>query len=246
MDWQSQGGEDYKADKSIVITASEQSDYFKVVLKALEQIDPKIAANTTHIAHGMVRLPSGKMSSRTGDVITGEWLMDEAVSRVASAYPDMDDKTAEKVGIAAIKYALLKGTIGRDIAFNFDESIALEGASGPYLLYTFVRTQSVLAKSRVASRVSQVNKNKKQKANSEELAILRHLIHFQEVITEAQSKLSPNLLALYLFELSQKFNFFYQKHKIADNELRLELTKVVGQTLSNGLKILGIATVEKM
>lgn len=233
---------DFSFDLSIVITAQEQEGYFKVVLKALSFINPEIASKTLHIAHGMVKLPTGKMSSRTGEVITGDWLMDEAVARIRREYPEMDDKTSEKVGLAAIKYALLKGSIGRDIEFKFEDSISLNGASGPYLQYAYVRTQSILKKSKKTLKDS---KNTLA-VNSEELAILRRLIHFPEILTEAQTRLSPNLVTEYLFNLSSEFNFFYQKHKVSGDSFRLELTKAVGQTLKNGLRLLGIDTVDRM
>ncbi|HVT00930.1 MAG TPA: arginine--tRNA ligase [Patescibacteria group bacterium] len=239
---------DFAYDKSIILTGNEIDEYFKVLLKALSFINPELAEKTVHISHGMVRLPSGKMSSRTGDVITGEWLMDEAVSRVQKAYPDMDDEIAEKVGMAAIKFAFLKVGVGRDVEFNFDESISLEGASGPYLQYTYVRTQSILTKNLKLKTENENSgsKNQEQKTNSEEHDLMRFLVYFPEVLTQANNKLSPNLVSEYLFNLAHLFNLFYQKHKIVGNKNRLELTKAVGIVLRHGLSILGIETVEKM
>jgi arginyl-tRNA synthetase len=234
---------DFAYDRSIIITAREQAEYFKVVLKALSLINHDLAEKTTHISHGLVRLPGGKMSSRTGNVITGVWLMDEAVARIQKEYQDMNHEVAEKVGLAAIKFALLKSAIGRDVEFDFDESISLNGASGPYLQYTYVRTQSVLTKNQ-KSKIK--NQSSNSNLNNEEKEVLRKLVYFPEVVASAREKLSPNLLAEYLFELSQGFNLFYQKHKIADNPIRLELTQAVGQTLKNGLLLLGIETVARM
>src|SRR3989344_5831402 len=195
-------------NQSIIITAHEQTEYFKVVLKALEQTNPELAKKTMHIPHGVVRLPGRKISSRAGEVITSEWLMDEAVSRILRAYPDMDGSIAQQVGLAAIKYALLKNTIGSDIEFNFDESISLTGASGPYLEYSYVRTQSILKK----SKKDKIKSSNDVAINEEELAILRILVHFPEVVSEAQMRHSPSIVTEYLFDLAQKFNFFYQKH----------------------------------
>ncbi|MBI4091823.1 MAG: arginine--tRNA ligase [Candidatus Levybacteria bacterium] len=244
---------DFPYDRSIIITAQEQAEYFKVVFSALSQINPELASKTIHISHGLVKLPGGKMSSRTGEIITGEWLMDEAVSRISKAYPNMDGSTAQQVGLAAIKYALLKNTIGSDIEFNFDESISLTGASGPYLQYTYVRTKSVIEKQQMTTDNGQltVAENLKfeirnLKLEIEELNVLRKLVHFEEVVSEAQERLFPNLVAEYLFELAQKFNLFYQKHRIVGNQFRMELTSAVGQTLQNGLSLLGIETVKRM
>ena len=236
---------DFPYDRSIIITAQEQEEYFKVVLKALQQVNPELASKTTHISHGMVRLPTGKMSSRTGDVITGEWLIDEAVSRIQKEFSDMDSAASEKVGLAAIKFALLKSTVGKDMEFNFDESIALSGASGPYLLYTYVRTQSVLEKGKGA-RVKGIEQLAEKELNIEEKEVVRQLVYFPEIVKQSAEKLSPNLVAEYLFGLCQKFNLFYQKHKIADDPFRLEMTEAVGRVLQNGLQHLGIETVSVM
>ncbi len=251
----------YPYDRSIVITGNEINEYFKVLLKALSLIRPELAEKTLHIGHGMVRLPEGKMSSRTGNVLTGEWLLDEAKKRVLKKIEESEDirssrftvqssegeEVAEKVGLGAIKYALLKNGIGGDIAFSFDESINFEGNSGPYLQYTYVRTQSVLSKANHSTKLGQVSQ--KSKLEIEEELILRHLIHFPEIVSHAATVYSPNLVAEYLYQLAQKFNLFYAKHKVMGSEnedFRLALTNSVGQVLKNGLALLGIQTVEKM
>lgn len=254
-------------DISIITTGNEIKEYFKVLLKALSQIRPELAEKTLHISHGMVRLPEGKMSSRTGNVVTGEWLLDEAKNRVVermkeSVSQDVHssrftvqggnaDEVAEKVGIAAVKYALLKNGIGGDISFSFDESISFEGNSGPYLQYTFVRTRSILEKSQILNDKFQINplEIRNWKLEIEETNLLRHLVHYPEIVSYAAGVYSPNLVCEYLYQLAQKFNLFYAKHKIvgADNEqFRLSLTQAVGQTIKNGLTLLGIPTVEKM
>jgi len=239
---------DFPYDLSIIITAHEQSGYFKVVIKALSLIEPELARKTKHLAHGVVRLPTGKMSSRTGKVITGEWLLDEAKRKIKSSFKEMDDQVEEQVAIGAVKYALLKSGIGRDIAFDFNESISLEGNSGPYLQYTFARTQSVLAKLKTQnSKLKTLTQN--SKLEPEEVSLLRSIHRFPEVVGEAVENFAPNLLCNYLFDLAQKFNFFYQKHQIIESEskeFRLVLTQAVGQIIKNGLYLLGIQAPERM
>lgn len=270
----------FEYDRSIVITGNEINEYFKVLLKALSLIRPELAEKTLHIGHGMVRLPEGKMSSRTGNVITGEWLLDEAKQRAEEKIQESKDvhgsqftvdgheeeDLAEKVGVGAIKYALLKSGIGGDIAFSFDESINFEGNSGPYLQYTYVRTQSVIGKIEAenlklkgeASEESNAEIGQKMvlqlaeeewKLEPEEMALLRHLIHYPEEVSYAATVYSPNIVAEYLYQLAQKFNLFYAKHKVIGSEnedFRLALTSSVGQVLKNGLTLLGIQTVNKM
>src|SRR3989338_7849150 len=137
---------DFNYDTSIVITGNEIIGYFKVLLAALNKINPDLASKTKHLPHCMVRLPTGKMSSRSGNIITGEWLLDETKRLLKEKFSDMDEETLEKVAVGSVKYALLKSSIGHDVEFDFEESINLQGNSGPYIQYAYARTQSVLNK----------------------------------------------------------------------------------------------------
>lgn len=246
--------EDESYDESVILTGNEQLEYFQVMLSALKKIAPDLADRTKHLVFGHVRLKEGKMSSRTGDVITARWLLDEAVDRVKKAFPEMDVTTAEKVGVGAVKYSMLRFSIPSDIHFSFEESISLEGNSGPYLQYTYVRTRSVLEKVKTQnSELRTITQNLEiggfESLEPEELELLRFLVQFPYVVSQAAEDFAPNLVCNYLFELAQKFNLFYQKHKIigSENEVfRLSLTQAVGKTLQEGLQILGIETVEKM
>ena len=250
--------EDNTFDRSVILTGNEQMEYFQVMLAALKKIRPDLAEKTSHYTFGHVRLKEGKMSSRTGDVITAIWLLDEAVKRVKEQFSDMDEAAAEKVGVGAVKYSMLKFSIPQDIHFSFDESITIEGNSGPYLQYTYVRTSSVLEKAGDRSKQSlpsDVSKGQESEGMSlgnleiEEDELLRFISQYPYHLEKAAGEFAPNILCNYLFELSQKFNLFYQKHKIIGSEkeeLRLGLTKAVGNVLKNGLTILGIDTVEKM
>ena len=160
------------------------------------------------------------------------------------------EKVADDVGIGAIKYGFLKPARETDIYFDLDESLSLEGNSGPYLQYTYARTQSVLAKSeRAKEQGSKSKEDRKWNINKEELSILRALPKFSEVVEQASEKYAPNLLCNYLFDLAQKYNAFYNKHKIIgskEQSIRLAITAVAGQILKNGLTILGIATPARM
>lgn len=253
--------EDEAPDASYILTGNEQLEYFQVMLSALKKINPEVAGKTKHYTFGLVKLKEGKMSSRTGDVITASWLLEEAVKRVHEQFPDMDSVTAERVGVGAVKYSMLKFGITSDIHFDFSESITVEGNSGPYLQYSYVRTQSVLGKSSQLSSDSsqQVLNNQLKNENllgnenwkleNEEIELLRFLSQYQYHLELASHDFAPNLLCNYLFELSQKFNLFYQKQRIIGGEneaFRLKLTEAVGKVLKHGLQTLGIQTVEKM
>lgn len=237
--------DDFSFDSSIIVTAKEVSDYFKVLFKAIYLINPEIAEKMIHIGHGFVKLPEGKMSSRTGNVITGEWLLDEAVSKVKKQFPEMDDETAEKVGVGAVKYSLLKSGIGGDVVFNFDESISLEGNSGPYLQYTNVRCLSVLKK---AGKDGSLDVFDGSSISSEEEYLLKKLAKFEDQFIFTKD-FSQSTLCTYLYELASLFNLFYQKNPILKSEnesFRLKLTKATSDILEQGLSLLGIEAPEKM
>ncbi len=145
---------DFPADKSIIITANEQDDYFKVMLKALSEINAGVAEKTEHLSHGMLRVPEGKMSSRKGNVITGESLILETEESVKEIIKDRElssetkNQIAEFVAVSAIKYSVLRQAPGGNIIFDKSKAISFEGDSGPYLQYTAVRANSVLEKAK--------------------------------------------------------------------------------------------------
>lgn len=249
---------DFAYDQSIIVTANEVDEYFRVVLKALNILNPDLGKKARHISHGMVRLPEGKMSSRTGKILTGEWLLNEARKRVieifkrqGSELSDQEQKeVSEMVGMAAVRYALLKSHIGRNIAFDFTESVSFEGDSGPYLQYTHARAKSVLSK---AKRLTFKGVSfKGVKLNPEELDILRWLYRYPEVVMQAGEEYAPNLICHFLYELAQRYNTFYNKHRILNakskeqQKLRLALTATVAQVIKNGLYILGVGAPAKM
>ncbi len=237
---------DFLYDLSIIVTGNEIIEYFKVLLKALFLISPDLASKTKHIAHGMVRLPTGKMSSRKGDVLTGEWLLDEAKKRIQTQFPNMDKEPLEMVAVGAVKYALLKGNIGSDVVFHVDESISFEGNSGPYIQYTYARTQSILRKVNSSNYELRITN---YEFNQEERFLLRMLVKFGEVIEESSLNFAPNMVCTYLYELAQSFNLFYQKHQVIGSQqegFRLGLVAATGNVLKNGLYLLGIQAPEKM
>lgn len=234
-------------DKCIHVVTPEQSSFFKVTFKVEELIDEKKYKNKQyHLSYGWVNLSSGKMSSRTGNVVEGPWLLDEIKKRINKKFKNTDT-VSETVTIASAKYAFLKNTISNDIAFSIDESISLDGNSAPYLLYTYVRTQSVLSKNIQSDIKNHVVTN----YNVEEQDIIRFLQQFESEVKRSAEDLAPNYIANYLYELAKKYNLFYQKNPIlkadaSQKYLRIQITKAVGHILKTGLYLLGIKTVEKM
>ncbi len=252
--------DDWPYDRSLIITGNEINEYFKVLLSALGEVSPSLALKTRHIGHGMVKKSDGsKMSSRSGDVLTGEGLLDEVKESIytlldknKSNYTKKErGEIAEKAAVAAVKYSLLRVSLPSDVAFDPEKSVSFDGDSGPYLQYTYARCKSVLRKAK---------KQKSKKAesfpltldasrftlNPEERSVARLILYFPDVVSDAAKNYAPNTLCTYLFKLAASYNLFYAKHVILPSSFRLSLTAATSQVLKNGLYLLGIETLEQM
>lgn len=242
-------------DLSISVTGNEISEYFRVVKSALSNLEPELAEKLKHLPHGMLKLPSGKMSSRTGDVITAVSLIDDikklVLEKMEGREIENKDEVAEKIAIGSIKFSILKQSPGKDVVFDFDKSISFEGDSGPYLQYTAVRANSVLEKKSSAGRLLKKIFTFSYKMNvpKEINDVERLLFRFPEIIKRATAEYSPQFLVTYLLEVAGAFNTFYAGNKIIGSEYEnyyLTLTKAVKGVLENGLNILAIKVPEKM
>jgi arginyl-tRNA synthetase len=230
---------DYHFDESVIITGNDIVEYMKVVLKAIEQFEPELARKTVHITHGNVKLAGGvKMSSRKGNFLRAVDVLDMVAKASATIGGDQQSTV-----LAATKYALLKQRIGADIIFDPQESVALEGNSGPYLQYAHARARSILAKAGGG----------KQELTGEleagERSLVRKLSEYPEAVDKAVAELMPHHIATYLYELAQTFNFFYEHNRVIGNDregLRLALVQKYADTLRDGLGLLGITAPEKM
>ncbi len=246
--------EDYSPAKIFHVVSKEQTEYFKVIFKAMEYVLPKSKGKQEHLTYGWVNLKQGKMSSRLGNVVLGEWLLDEVkseIKKIVAKNSDLKNKQdlTEKISLAAIKYSFLKTGIDRDISFDMAESINLSGNSGPYLQYTYARIQSILRKSEVGSKKSEVKDFSSIKDNEHKLIL--KLALFPEITAEAAEKYEPSLVAKYLFELSQQFNDYYHqvpilKAKSDEKAFRLAMIKSIVTVLDKGINLLGFETVERM
>lgn len=225
--------ETYPYTKSVVVTGNEINDYFKVLLAAMKLVFPDLAAKTKHISHGMLRLPTGKMSSRTGDIITFEELLAEVREKV---------QDNEEVAIGAIKYMILRSSVGSDIIFDIDKSVSTEGDSGVYLQYAYARTNSLLEKA---------GKKGSTKGESGEVREVEKLLYrFPEVVERAMKEYAPHHIVTYLIELSGAFNNFYAHEQVISDAVeapyRLAIVEAFKIVLKNGLNILGIPAPERM
>ena len=242
--------EKYKYNKSIVITGNEVNDYFKVLLCAMSQISDLsgLVEKTLHKSHGMLRLPSGKMSSRTGDVITAEALIKEVKDKV---------KDDEAVAIGAIKYMILRQSIGNDIIFDIEKFVSTEGDSGVYLQYAYARTTSLLEKAQhqgeglAETGPARPHDNSGAGGDNRNTHEVEKLLYrFPEIVERAGSEYSPNIIVTYLTELAGSFNNFYAHEKIVgdtpDSAYRIMIARAFRIVMKNGLNVLGIPAPEKM
>lgn len=228
-----------QTDRSIIVTAAEQIGHFKVVLAALGEIAPLIAKKTMHVPHGFLRLTTGKMSSREGNVITAAELIGELIKKASEKNPD--PVIAEQVAIGAIKYMVLRQSPGSDIIFDPEKSLSLEGDSGPYLQYALVRAKKILSYESEDENGTVVP--------STPYAIERLILHFPEVTARATATLAPNLLVTYLTELAAAWNAFYATEQVLgspEEAYKQRIVRAFMNTMTNGLALLGIPAPEKM
>jgi len=242
--------------QSVIVTANEQNDYFKVLLKAFEEIDPAIAEKTLHMSHGIMRFASGKMSSRKGNIVSAESLIDEIKDMVKEKMSGRElssaqvDEISDQVAIAAIKYTILRQAIGGDVIFDSAKSISFEGDSGPYLQYSAVRAQAVLEKAEKEG--VKAAKNSAKATLPEKAGLLEKLItRFPDIVARARAEYAPQHIAGYLINLAGAFNSFYGNQTIVDvkdplSPYYVALTKSFRTTMTNGLWLLGIKVPEKM
>ncbi|MDB5184847.1 MAG: argS [Candidatus Saccharibacteria bacterium] len=234
--------DDFPYDQRVLMTGNDQTAYMKVIFAALKGINPDLAAKQVHHPNGTVKFGSGqKMSSRLGNVTRAV----EVLRVVGEAVEASDTATRQAISLGAIKYSFLKQRLGGDIAFDLNESVRLEGNSGPYLQYAHARARSILRKAGDAAQQGL------QGASLEtgERTLVRALGEYGDAVALAASELLPHHLCTYLYELSQVFNRFYENNRVVGDErqaLRLALVARYAETLKNGLGLLGITAPDQM
>lgn len=234
--------EQYHPSKSYIVTAEEQKDYFKGVIAAAGLAMPELKDVTVNISTGTVKLTTGKMSSRDGDVVEIDWLFDQ----VADAIRARGGEATDYIVAGALRYAFLKVRIGGDVIFDVNESVSIQGNSGPYLQYACARAFSILEK---AGQVERSKDRKIERLDTEERSLVRKISEYDEVAERAMAELLPHYVCNYLYELAQEFNRFYEKCRIIGDEreaTRLELARRYRDTLAHGLSLLGIAAPEHL
>jgi arginyl-tRNA synthetase len=233
--------QDYHFDESIIITANEQAQYMQVVIAAIKQFAAEPAERTRHLTHGMVKLQGGtKMSSRKGNIVTALEILEAARQAGAASGTNPSEETI----LAAVKYAFAKNRVGGDIVYDPQESIALEGNSGPYLQYAHARACSILRKAPAASDTVEINN-----LTDGERSLVRKIGAYAEAVDVAVAEHMPHHVCTYLYELAQTFNRFYEHNRVIGDEreaVRLQLMQRYVNTLRDGLNLLGIVAPEQM
>ena len=248
---------DYPDLEGVVYTVGNEQDYhFKVLFLVLKKLGYTWAERCFHLSYGMVDLPSGKMKSREGTVVDADDLMDDVVASAKAMTQErghLDGMTeAEKeklfrqIGMGGLKYYLLKVDPKKRMLFNPEESIELNGNTGPFIQYAHARIQSLLAK---AGAISDFEATK---INAEEKEIIKLLTQFPAVVEQAGKELSPALIANYTYELVKTFNHFYQTVPILIEEdaaiknMRLILSQNVGKVIAQAMRLLGVEVPNRM
>ena len=247
----------YDYDKCIYVTSYEQNLHFKQIFEVAKYfgLDEKYTKGLEHVPYGFVRLSTGKMSTRLGNFVKVEDLLNDAINEakriIEEKNPNLEDKeeTAKKVGIGAVIFNDLATSRIKDEVFDINAMLNFQGETGPYIQYTYVRTNSVLGKAQSIPEFKNIDLELLQDDYSQ--CIIKLIYNFEDILKQVIDKSEPSILARYLIDLSKAFSLFYTENKIIceDKELqdaRIYLTYATGKVLKNGAKLLGIEMPEKM
>lgn len=247
----------YDYDKSVYVTSYEQNLHFKQIFEVakLLGLDEKYTNGLEHVSYGMVRLPSGKMSTRKGNFVKIKDLLNDTIEEakkiIEEKNPSLEDKdeVAKRVGVGAVIFNNLATNRVKDEIFDINEMLNFQGETGPYIEYTYVRTKSVLRKVDKVPEFNEINVEKFDDEYSKN--IIKLLYIFEDILVDVTKKEEPSILTKYLIDLAKAFSSFYNENKIIGEELevqnaRIFLTACVSKTLKDGAELLGIQMPEKM
>lgn len=252
---------DHDLDYSIYVVGSEQEYHFKCLFAMLDALGYKWAKNCCHLSYGMVYLPEGKMKSREGKIVDADDLISEMIKLAEVEIRQRDPagrlseeevkNRAEKIGVGAVKFYLLRVRPNQSINFDPAESISFDGFTGPYCQYAYARISGILEKAKTGKTTLE-DPDFNLLGNSEEVQLLQNLIQFPAEVKSAVQDLNPSKVAGYIFNTAKAFNQFYNKHPVlqADSEqlmsARLQLIKATAVVLKKGLNLLGVEVLENM
>lgn len=257
--------EEFGFDKLIYVVGNEQDYHFKVLFHVLKKLGYNWSDRLFHLSYNMVDLPSGKMKSREGTVVDADELISEMQQEARKLTIELgkitDHNSPEAlelyhtVGMGALKYYLLKVDPEKRMLFNPNESIDFNGNTGPFIQYTYARIRSVLRKAQTLPQLSNYEGFAAAgyaSINPKERELVKMLLRFPDVADEAAQRLSPAVVANYVYDLAKSYNQFYHEHPILDTELpevsqfRLRVSSLSADIIAISMKLLGIAVPERM
>lgn len=225
-------------DDCIVVTGNEQGAYFKGVVAAVELALPELKGKLHNYPTGLVKLATGKMSSRTGEVVTIGWLFDE----FGKAIVERGGEPTDEIVAGALRYQFLKVKLGGDVVFDVGEAVSLTGNTGSYLQYAHARARRIIEKSAHSFAMP-------RELYDEDKPLVRKLGEYHYVVDIATKQLEPHHICTYLFELAQEFNRYYETNRVIGDDKeahRVSLVALYADILRAGLAILGIHAPDKM
>lgn len=255
--------DEYNFDKNIYVVGMPQAMHFAQVFAVLEKAGYEWAKDCEHVGFGLVKFENMKFSTRDGNIILLEDLLNETVSKIKDVIIENNnsrgnemsaeeiDEISEKIGLGAVIYTYLKSGRERDIIFKWEDMLDFNGDTAPYLIYTYARTRSILRKAE-SMGIDASEANLSILTSDDEYSLIRSLQDFESAICKAASSNEPFMISRSLFGIARDFNRFYNNSSIlnSDNDdirnARLMLCKALTYTLKSGLNLLGIEEVEKM
>lgn len=244
----------FNIDSNITIIGAAQTLHMMQLAKTLELMKSPNANKNSFVPFSEVRLPTGKMSSRTGENILYSDFMKEMIDFSKKQIKKRDakisktelEKRALKISVAAIKYSMLKQSANKNIIFSKEDALNFEGDSGPYLLYSYARANSILKK---AKNHVEKKSNYTEEIEDEEIKLIKFLAQFPEIVASARKNLNPSQIANYSYKIAQSFNEFYHACPVIDSkneDFRKKIVQSFIFTMKNSLDLLGIEVLEKM
>ncbi|HIH52128.1 MAG TPA: arginine--tRNA ligase [Nanoarchaeota archaeon] len=243
---------EFNLTKSYYVVGNEQNYHFDVLFNVLKKLEITLNG-LKHVSYGMVNLPEGKMKSREGTVVDADDLLQkmkklaekEIIKRGKISKKELE-KRSHLISLAAIKYFLLKVDSKKDMLFNPKESISFDGNTGPYLLYSYARANSIIRKSKMKKIP---NFKVPKELNQKEIDLVLKMNEFEKACFESYKQLNPSIIANYSYELAKIFNEFYHALPVLDSkekDFRINLVNAFKETLKNSLNLLGIEVLEVM
>lgn len=254
--------EEYNMQELIYVVGNEQNYHFQVLSLVMDKLGYHWAKNLKHMSYGMVELPSGKMKSREGTVVDADDLVDEMVNtaremskelgKLDEYSPEQTEEIVRMIGLAALKYFILKVDPKKNMLFDPKESIDFNGNTGPFVQYSYARIQSIFRKAADQNiKMSDIQDSTALSVDKEK-SLIRMIYKFPAVVADAGKNLSPAVIANYVYDLSKEFNQFYHDCPILKEEnteirnLRLHLSEQTGKIIKKSMNLLGIDVPERM